>query len=159
MRIGELAQRVGVNPKTVRYYEGIGLLPRPARLPSGYREYSDDDVDRLAFIKGARRLGLSLTEISEVLAFRERAERPCDYVLGVLQRQVRDLDRRMAEMAQLRNELVSLQAKADRLPRDEACYCAVIEHSHAMQVGSAPRGDAHPDRGPPIDVVERPANG
>ena len=139
MRIGELAERVGVNPKTVRYYEGIGLLPRPERLPSGYREYSDDDVDRLAFIKRARRLGLSLTEISEVLALRERGERPCEYVLGLLRRQVGDLDRCMAEMAQLREELVSLQAKADRLARDEACYCAVIEHSHAVQVGSAPR--------------------
>ena len=152
MRTGELAEQVGVNPKTVRYYEGIGLLPRPERLPSGYREYSDDDVDRLAFIKGARRLGLSLTEISEVLAFRERGERPCDYVLGVLDRQVSDLDRRMAEMAQLRDELISLQAKAGRLARDEACYCAVIEHSHAMEVGSGPRGDAHADQAPPTGL-------
>lgn len=129
MRIGELADRVGVNPKTVRYYEGIGLLPHPERLPSGYREYTEDDIDRLAFIKGARRLGLSLSEIAEVLAFRERGERPCDYVLGVLDRQVADLDRRMSEMARLRQELIALKGKADRLPRKSACYCAVIEHS------------------------------
>jgi len=86
MRIGELAGLVGVNPKTVRYYEGIGLLPDPERRPSGYREYTDDDVDRLRFIRTAQRLGLSLSEISEILGFRERAERPCDYVLGVLDR-------------------------------------------------------------------------
>ena len=129
MRIGELAQRVGVNPRTVRYYEGIGLLPDPARLPSGYREYTDVDVDRLTFIKAARRLGLSLTEIAEVLALRERGERPCDYVLGVLDRQVADLDRRMAEMARLRQELMTLKGKADHLPLEKACYCAVIEHA------------------------------
>jgi DNA-binding transcriptional MerR regulator len=142
MRIGELAERVGVNPKTIRYYEGIGLLPDPERLPSGYREYTDDDFDRLRFIRTAQRLGLSLSEISEILGFRERAERPCDYVLGVLERQVSDLDRRMAEMAQLRRELIDLKAQADRLPSDPSCYCAVIEHTEAM--GSAPSSPRRP---------------
>ncbi|MDQ6798534.1 MAG: heavy metal-responsive transcriptional regulator [Actinomycetota bacterium] len=136
MRIGEVADRVGVNTKTIRYYEGIGLLPDPERLPSGYRTYSDDDVNRLSFIRTAQRLGLSLSEISEILGFRERSERPCDYVLGVLGRQVADLDRRMAEMADLRRELVSLKMQADHLPTDPTCYCAVIEHSQAM--GLAP---------------------
>ena len=131
MRIGELARRIGVNPKTVRYYEGIGLLPTPEREPSGYRDYDDHDVDRLRFIRTAQRLGLSLSEISEILAFRERAERPCDYVLEVLDRQVADLDRRIAEMADLRRELTALKARADRLPDEEGCYCAVIEHSSA----------------------------
>ena len=131
MRIGEVAERVGINPKTIRYYEGIGLLPDPERLPSGYREYNDDDVDRLGFIRTAQRLGLTLAEISEILAFREREERPCEYVLGVLDRQVADLDRRMAEMAHLRHELIALKGKADRLPAEEGCYCAVIEHAGA----------------------------
>ena len=137
MRIGELAEKVGVNP-TIRYYEGIGLLPDPERLPSGYREYSADDVDRLGFIRTAQRLGLSLSEISEILGFRDRSERPCDYVLGVLDRQVADLDRRMAEMRELRRELVALKADADRLAPDPGCYCAVIEHAQAMGVASAP---------------------
>lgn len=138
MRIGEVADRVGVNTKTIRYYEGIGLLPTPERLPSGYREYSDDDVDRLSFIRTAQRLGLSLSEIAEILGFRERAERPCEYVLGVLDRQVADLDRRMAEMADLRQELIALKKQADRLPTDPTCYCAVIEHSQAMGITSSP---------------------
>ena len=138
MRIGQLAEKVGVNPKTIRYYEGIGLLPDPERLPSGYREYTDDDVDRLAFIRTAQRLGLSLSEISEILGFRDRSERPCDYVLGVLDRQVADLDRRMAEMGQLRRELVALKADADRLAPGAGCYCAVIEHAQAMGLASAP---------------------
>lgn len=134
MRIGELAERVGVNPRTIRYYEGIGLLPDPERLPSGYREYTDDDVDRLGFIRTAQRLGLSLSEISEIMGFRERAERPCDYVLGVLDRQVADLDRRMVEMADLRRELTALKEQADQLPADPSCYCVVIEHTRAADV-------------------------
>jgi DNA-binding transcriptional MerR regulator len=140
MRIGELAERVGVNPKTIRYYEEKGLLPDAERLPSGYREYCDDDVERLRFVKAARGLGLSLSEISEVLGFRERDERPCEYVLGVLDRQVADLDRRMAEMARLRRQLVDLKARAARLPTDGSCYCAVIEHAEPTSAAIADIG-------------------
>ena len=128
MRIGELADQVGVNPKTVRYYEGIGLLPDPERLPSGYRDYTTTDVERLRFVKAARGLGLSLPEIAEVLKLRQRGERPCQYVVGLLDRQVADLDRRLREMARLRQELVDLKEAADRLPPDPACYCGLIEH-------------------------------
>ncbi len=149
MRIGEVADKVGVNTKTIRYYEGIGLLPDPERLPSGYREYTYDDVNRLSFIKTAQRLGLTLSEISEILAFRERKERPCEYVLGVLDRQVADLDRRMAEMAQLRQELIALKKQADRLPAAPSCYCAVIEHSQAMDITTPTvQGRRRPQRAP-----------
>lgn len=133
MRIGELADLVGINPKTIRYYESIGLLPAPERRPSGYRDYTPEDVERLGFVRTAQRLNLSLSEIAEILRFRERDERPCEYVLGVLDRQVADLDRRMAEMAELRRELIWLKSKADELPRDEGCYCAVIEHSRRAE--------------------------
>lgn len=122
---------VGVNPKTIRYYEAIGLLPPPERQPSGYREYSDADVDRLRFVRTAQRLGLALSEIAEILVFKERAEPPCGYVLGVLDRQVGDLDRRLAEMEELRRELVALRRQAHLLPQERACYCAVIEHAQA----------------------------
>ncbi len=128
MRIGELADQVGVNAKTVRYYEEIGVLPRPERLASGYRDYTDDDVERLRFVRTAQRLGLSLSEISEILTLRERGERPCEYVLEVLDRQLADLDRRLSEMAALRQELVDLRDVADRLPSDSGCYCSLIEH-------------------------------
>jgi DNA-binding transcriptional MerR regulator len=104
------------------------LLPEPDRLGSGYRDYGDGDVDRLRFVKTAQRLGLSLSEIAEILELRERGERPCDYVLAVLERLVADLDRRLAEMAELRQELIDLKDAAGRLPPDPGCYCGLIEH-------------------------------
>lgn len=128
MRIGELARRVGVNPRTVRFYEGMGLLPEPARRPSGYREYREDDVERLAFVKTAQRLGLSLTEIREIIALKARGERPCAYVLSVLDRQLVDIDQRLAELVALRADLVALQAQANRLPAGRARYCGIVEH-------------------------------
>ncbi|HUQ62339.1 MAG TPA: heavy metal-responsive transcriptional regulator [Acidimicrobiales bacterium] len=130
MRIGELAQHVSVNPKTIRYYEDIGLLPVPSRTASGYREYDADDQQRLAFIRAAQRLGFSLDEIREVLALREQGERPCDYVLGVVDRQLNDIDGRIAELHELRSELVRLKEASKQSPPATGVFCSVIEHVH-----------------------------
>lgn len=132
MTIGELAERVRVNPRTIRYYEDIKLLPPPRRRPSGYRDYGEEDVGRLAFVRTAQGLGLALSEVSEILRLQEQGERPCDYVLGALDRQVSNLDRCIGEMQQLRSHLVALRSTASELTPDEACYCAVIEHSQVV---------------------------
>ena len=131
MRIGELAAQAGVNPRTIRFYEDKGLLPAPARLTSGYRDYGPEDESRLVFIKTAQRLGFSLAEIAEIVALKERGERPCNYVLSVLDTQVADIDRRLGELVVLRAELLALKSKADQLPPDDSCYCNIIEHARA----------------------------
>lgn len=130
MRIGQLAERLGITTKTIRFYESIGLLPDPARSASGYRSYEEPDADRLTFIRTAQRLGLSLDEIKEIIAFRDRGERPCGYVGEVLDRQVADLDRRIREMRDLRDELKSLQRQARLAGQSDGEYCGVIEHVH-----------------------------
>ncbi|MGH9123293.1 MAG: heavy metal-responsive transcriptional regulator [Acidimicrobiales bacterium] len=126
--IGQLAERVGVTTKSIRFYESISLLPVPARSGSGYRVYADVDVQRLAFIKTAQRLGLSLDEIREIIALRDRGEQPCTYVAEVLQSQVDVLDRRIHEMGQLRHELQELQAAAAAGDRGGR-FCGAIEHA------------------------------
>src|SRR5215213_8426323 len=136
MRIGELADRLGVTTKAIRFYEGIGLLPDPARTSSGYRSYEEVDAERLVFIKTAQRLGLSLDEIKEIIAFRDRGERPCGYVADVLQRQVTDLDRRIREMRSLRDELRRLHARAAEGTTVKSKYCGVIEHLHLRHKGA-----------------------
>src|SRR5947209_4275125 len=98
MRIGELADRLHVTTKSIRFYESIGLLPEPARTPSGYRDYAEADAERLTFIKTAQRLGLSLDEIREIIAFCDRGEQPCGYVAELLHRQAVELDGRIREM-------------------------------------------------------------
>ena len=131
MRIGELATRARVNPKTIRFYEGKGLLPEPRRLASGYRDYGSGDESRLVFIKTAQRLGFTLAEIAEILALKERGEMPCNYVLEVLDHQVADIDQRLGELVTLRSELVALRAKADEIRPEGGCYCVLIEHAQA----------------------------
>lgn len=127
MRISELADHVGINPKTIRYYESIGLLPDPTRTAAGYRTYGQDDIERLAFILRARQLDLSLDEIGEILALRDRGQRPCSYVLDVAHTRLRELDQRIAEMQLARNELHALLQRTDDLPSND-CYCQLIQH-------------------------------
>lgn len=115
MRIGELAERSGVPAKTIRYYEDIGLLPAPPRLESGYRDYEPSTLDRLAFIRAAQGVGLSLGEIRGILALRDQGATPCSHVLELLRARAAELDRRIAELRDLRHELNRLVSRAEGL--------------------------------------------
>lgn len=136
MRIGELAERLNLNPRTLRYFESIELLAEPDRTHSGYRDYSENDLERVQFVKSAQRLGLSLDEIKEILAFKDRGELPYDYVLTVIGRGAEDLNRRIREMKQLRDELKGLKDKAQAIPKarlkDDACVCHIIENQDLL---------------------------
>lgn len=127
MRIRELADTIGVNPKTIRYYESIGLLPEPTRSRGGDRTYGQEDVDRLAFIRRAQELGLHLDEIREILALRETNHRPCDYVLSVAHQRLGELDDRIAQIQRARDELQTLVSRAQSLPTEAGRYCTLIE--------------------------------
>lgn len=129
MRIGQLADQLGLNPKTIRYYESIGLLADPGRTPAGYRIYGDDDLERLTFIKTAQRLSITLDEIREILALRDHSQRPCDYVRDLLHRQVDEIDERIAELRALRRQLVHLDEIADDLPDTGPSCCKLIDHA------------------------------
>ena len=115
MRIGELAVRSAVSTKTIRYYEDIGLIPPPARLVSGYRDYEPATVDRLAFIRAAQAVGLTLGEIRGIVALRDEGLTPCGHVLELLRARSAELDRRIAELRALRGELKRLVARAEVL--------------------------------------------
>jgi len=100
MLIGEMAERAGVSVQTVRYYERRGLLPSPRRTPSGYRRYDDADASQLTFIRRAKDLGFTLTEIRELVDLRVRAGTTADDVrrhalqkLQTTQAKIRGLER------------------------------------------------------------------
>jgi DNA-binding transcriptional MerR regulator len=113
LRVGELAETVGVAPDTVRFYEKVGLLPAPDRSAAGYRLYHGDAVDRLKFIQGAQRIGLRLADIRELLVVRDTGVCPCEPAEELLHRRLADLDAEMARLAALRAEMVSM---IERLP-------------------------------------------
>ena len=77
MRIGQLAAQAGYAVRTIRFYEQSGLLPVPERTSGGYRDYDQDALTRLRFVRSAQALGLSLAEIAEVLRIRDYQGPPC----------------------------------------------------------------------------------
>lgn len=130
VRIGTLAARSGRSTKAIRYYEEAGLLPPPARTGGGYRDYDEQSVKRLAFIRAGQSIGLSLGEIREVLAFRDRGEAPCEYVASLIQQHADDLAERIAALVGMQRELVTLarRARLQTTPAvDGSCYCHIIE--------------------------------
>ena len=120
MTIGELAKKAGVNVQTVRYYEREGLLPEPHRWPdSGYRDFDDDALQRLRFIRSAKELGFTLREIKELLDMRVLPGESCAEVRRLIGAKLADLDQRMRDMRRLRRALVDLETACRRRGRDE----------------------------------------
>jgi MerR family copper efflux transcriptional regulator len=119
MRIGELARQSGVPTTALRYYEQLGLLLEPSRTEAGYRIYADDVVDRLAFIRSAQAVGLTLAEVRQVLGVRDAGEAPCRVVTELIDRRHTEVRSRIAELRALDRELTQLSERAARLePRD-----------------------------------------
>jgi DNA-binding transcriptional MerR regulator len=129
LKIGQLAARLGLNARTIRFYEQAGVLPEPERTVSNYRLYSEEDERRLRFVKTAQRLGLTLGEIKEILAVRDRGERPCSYLAEVIDQRVREIDERLRELRLLKGELTQLRERMAEQGVDESDspYCHYIE--------------------------------
>lgn len=133
LRIGELAGLLGINPKTIRYYEQIGLLPAPRRTPAGYRLYGAADRERLRFIGQAKALGLTLAEIGEILSLRDGGACPCSHVCGVLDHKLAAIDAQLRTLIGLRRELLVLREEAATAAQECAPICAIIEQHNSAR--------------------------
>lgn len=130
MQIKELSRRTSLSSKTIRYYEDIGLLPPPRRLPNGYRDYREADVDRVKFVAASRGLDFSLDDIGEILDLRDRREAPCRVVLDLLQQRADEISQRIADLQRLESELRELHRLGLTFPTDDVdgkeCVCHLI---------------------------------
>jgi DNA-binding transcriptional MerR regulator len=132
MKIGELGALAGVSAKTIRYYEGLGLLEEPARTPAGYRDYDDGAVERLRFIRDAQASGLSLAEIASVLELKAAGQRSCGHTTELLERHLGEIDEQIERLTSARASLQALAERARSLD-PAACTdpnrCQVIDQS------------------------------
>src|SRR2546428_5951312 len=109
LSIGQVARRAGVGVETVRFYEREGLLEEPPRRASGYRQYSEEVVKRIGFIKRAQQLGFSLKEISELL-LRVDAQTSCEEVKGRTEAKIAEVERKMVELHRMRQALLQVHS-------------------------------------------------
>lgn len=131
MKIGQVARETGLTTKTIRYYEGIGVLPEPERLPNGYREYEASTIDRLEFIRDAQAAGLSLTEIQLILELRDEGETTCGHTIALLEHHLGDIDRQLIELGRTRSRLHKMISTAKSLDPTECTdpnRCQTIGH-------------------------------
>ena len=124
MNIGTVARRSGVPPKTIRYYESIGLIHPADRRENNYRDYSDTDVQTLRFISRARRLGFSVKEVGELLALWRDKRRVSHDVKELALRHIADIDRKLAELQSVRRTLMSL---TERCHGDDRPDCPILD--------------------------------
>lgn len=114
MKIGEVARRAEVTIDTVRFYERRGVVAPPPRRPSGYREYSDDTVERIRLARRMQSLGLSLDEIIEALGAHDAGRATCASERWRLDAALDRVDARIAELKALRREITSARSACEK---------------------------------------------
>jgi len=132
VKIGELARTAGLTAKTIRFYEGQGLIPDPPRTDTGYRNYADSDAVRLAFILKAKRLGLSLDEIKGILRLHDWSEPTCVHVRSLLQEKVAQIETVIKDLLGFKEELQLLGDHATSMVDCRPLggnICSIIENS------------------------------
>jgi Hg(II)-responsive transcriptional regulator len=116
-----VAQRAGIGPETIRYYERIGLLEEPNRNAAGHRIYGPADLTRLAFIRRAQELGFSLEDVRELLALRLQEVAECSLVERRAARRLVDVHQRIRDLEIMEQELRKLLAACRKNPFKETC--------------------------------------
>ena len=119
-RIGDLARAAGCPVETIRYYERIGVLPRPERSPGGHRTYGPQHRARLAFVLRGRELGFSLDEIRELLRLGDAHDGGCAEAEAIARRHLGDIAARIDDLKRIRRLLETLAAEC-RKGRRPAC--------------------------------------
>ncbi len=119
--IGTLAEKANVNLETIRFYERKGIIPKPRRLPSGYRSYTEEDIRRLRFIQMAKKHGFSLKEIKELLHLRVDPNRTCKDVRQRAENKIQVIEEKIRELEQIKNALTILVASCEGTGPTQEC--------------------------------------
>lgn len=124
MRIGELARATGTKAETIRYYEREGILPAADRTDSNYRDYSGDHLATLAFVRRARELGFSMAQVRQLLALSDHEDKPCEDIDRLVEQQLGNVERKIADLSLLRDELKDMarSCKSERIGE-----CRIVE--------------------------------
>ncbi len=134
LTIGRLGNLAGLEPKTLRYYDRVGLVRPTGRTAAGYRLYGEDTINRLHFIRRSKALGMSLADIRRILAVRDEGAAPCQHVLALVADNLTKVEGQIAHLERLRGDLRRLQRllKQEVTPEiqsAEECPCFALIQS------------------------------
>ena len=113
MLIGPLSQQTGCHIETIRYYERIGLLPRPLRTEGGHRTYDKEQMKRLVFICRSRDLGFSLEEIRTLLRLVDGKRYTCQQVKAIMEKHLQDIKKKMSDLRRLQKTLADISSQCE----------------------------------------------
>jgi len=137
MQIGIVAKRIGLSVDAIRFYERNALLPRPARSQGGFRQYGENDVETLAFIRRVQGLGFKLSEIRGLLNLRGNRLQPCAPVRRRLEEKLVDVQRKLAGLQKLERELRSALRSCNKELRKRSAHCPILRETDNSKLESA----------------------
>jgi len=125
MRIGELAKATVTKAETIRYYEREGILPAADRTTGNYRDYSNEHLATLSFVRRARGLGFSMSQVKELLTLSDNDDKSCSDVDQLVRQQLKEVNRKIENLILLRDELSQMlqSCEASRIGD-----CQIVEH-------------------------------
>lgn len=134
MRIGELADMTQTQVETIRFYEREGLLREPPRTGGNYRDYGQEHLERLAFIRHCRSLDMTLDEIRALLRFQDAPRENCHAVNEVLDQHIEQVAMRIRELKALQQQLKALRVQCDGV----AAECGILDGLRKVKVSARP---------------------
>ena len=127
MKIGQLAKSVDIDIQTLRYYESQGLLNEPNRLENGYRDYPNESIERLQFIKKAKLVGFTLKEIKELLAIQvTKDEHTCQEVKSFTQVKLDEINQKINELSEIKSALQKIHTSCCG-GNETAAHCSILQ--------------------------------
>lgn len=139
LTIGQVAKHAGVGVETLRFYEREGLIEEPPRRDSGYRQYNEDVVKRIQFIKRAQESGFSLKEIAEVLRLRVTPDTSCEEVKRRAEAKIADVERKLEDLLRIKRALV--QVAQSCTGQGPITACPILDFLEGQDEKKQPPGD------------------
>lgn len=133
MQIGTVAKRIGLSVDAIRFYERNALLPQPPRTQGGFRQYGENDVETLAFIRRVQGLGFKLSEIKGLLNLRGSRLQPCAPVRRRLEEKLVDVQRKLADLQRLQHELRLALRSCNKELRKRPAHCPILSESNSSK--------------------------
>src|SRR5260221_2300347 len=130
MQIGIVAKRIGLSVDRIRFYERNAVLPRPPRSQGGFRQYCENDVETLAFIRRVQGLGFKLSEIRGLLNLRGNRLQPCAPVRRRLEEKLVDVQRKLADLRRLEHELRWALRSCNKELRKRCAHCPILRDTY-----------------------------